>query len=66
VAERADRLRLVVLKNRKGGLREIGYHALLVVENGGVKNDFFDLLAEDERTTFLAAGSLALLLLSIG
>ena len=58
MAEGSDGLRVSVFVNGESGAVEIGDDVLAVVNDGGVKDDFFDLLAEDKDPTVAGIGSL--------
>ena len=51
MAERSDGLGMSILVDVEVALVEVGDDALLVVDDGGVQHDFFDLLAEDKDAT---------------
>ena len=56
--ERSNSLWLAILVNRKCIPLEIGYEVLLIIEDGGVQDDLFDLLLENESPTVASIGSL--------
>jgi hypothetical protein len=47
-----------VLVNRESILLEVSHETLLVIENGGVEDNLFDLFLEDESTAVASFGSL--------
>ena len=46
--KRSDLLRLAIFEDLKSCLAEIGDHAVVVVNYGGVQRNFVDFLLEDE------------------
>ncbi len=58
MAKRRNRLRLTVLIDCERSLIEIGYEVLLIVEDRGMENDFFNLFLEDESPAVARFGSL--------
>ena len=58
MAKRRNRLRLTVLIDRECSLVEVGHEVLLIVEDGGMEDDFFNLFLEDESPAVAGFGSL--------
>lgn len=51
MTEGSNSLRLVVLKDRKRGLIQIGDQVVALIDHGSVQDDFLDLFLKNENAT---------------